>query len=189
MYGSIKGTGDETMDYFAIGLGSGILTALLALGILKLVRRRKRTVKYDERQIAAQGKAARVAMYAYMAYAALCIVLYEGAGVQWFGIMGVLFLGMAVMIGVFSVICIWEDAYFRITDRPGRVLLPMAMILTLQLLSIWRHVESDGWLPGGRMDSVVTINLSCAALLLIVIAAALIRLGSESRQEARDEES
>lgn len=176
------------MEAFSIGLGAAVMFALACVLGGKLAKRGAPAAEYDERQIAAQGRAARAAIYAYMIYAALGILLY-GAGVRWFGLPEALFLGMAVTVGVFAVVCIWEDAYFRFTDRPGRQLIPMGLLLVVQALSIWRHVESEGWMPGGQFDPVVAMNLSCAALLVVTIGTALLRLGSERRREANDEES
>lgn len=176
---------------YLLGLGVGILTGLLVFVIYRLANKKgKGRREYDERQIAAQGRAARAAMFAHLIYAAVCIVLYAAAEKSVLDLPGAMMLGICVSVGVFAVSSIWNDAYFSASKSPHSTLFLFGVIVLVQGLNAWRHVQDEGWFPnGGQMDSIVVMALGCVGLMLAVIAAALLRFAVEKRQEAQDEES
>ena len=176
---------------YALGLGAGILVGLLVLAITRLANRRRGGCReYDERQIAAQGKAARAAMFAHLIYAAVAIICFSAAGLRFIDLPGTMMVGICVSVGVFAISCIWNDAYFSASKSPRASLGAFALVALLQIANAWRHVADEGWFPnGGAMDSIVVMALCCAGLMLAVIVTALVRFAAERRQEARDEES
>jgi len=178
------------MDYFALGLGVGVLAGLLVYGarLLALRRRAAACCRYDERQQAARGRAFRAAFLTHLIYAALVTVLTAG-GASWLDVPEALFLGVVIAVGVFAQVCIWNDAYFELSEKPRATILPLVLLGVLQLLNVWRHVAEDGWLPGGRIDFITLMGLSVGALMLLTVVTALIKLSADRRREARDEES
>ena len=176
---------------YALGLGIGILAGLLIFAVYRLANKGGRGRRdYDERQIAAQGRAARAAMYAHLIYAAAAIIGYAAFGLRFIDLPGAMMLGVCLSVGVFAVSCIWNDAYFTAANSPRSSIAALAAFALLQILSVWRHVRDAGWFPnGGMMDSIVVIALGCAGLMLLVIVTALVKFAAERRQEAHDEES
>jgi len=190
MYGecydaAILRTEGDTMNAYAMGLGIGIMAGLAVYAIFSLAFRKKNGCarEYDERQIAAQGKAAKAAMFTHMAFAAACIAFYAGWEPAWLDVPVAMFFGLTLSIGVYAVRCILHDAYFSISRSPRFTLLALAAVAALQFLNVRRHVAEEGLLPNGRMDMVVGMSLACGALMLVVLATALIKLAADKRGE------
>lgn len=180
------------MNDYAMGLGFGMIVALGAYGIFALAARRKKdgcAQQYDERQLAAQGKAAKAAMLTHLAYAAVCIVYFAGWEPKWLDVPTAMFFGIALAAGVYAVYCILHDAYFSISRSPRITLVGLAAVAAVQFLNAGRHIAAEGMLPGGKPDMMVSMSLACGALMAVVLVTALIKLAADKRQEARDEES
>ena len=176
---------------YALGLGVGILVGLLVYAIYRLANKGCGSRReYDERQLAAQGKAARAAMFAHLIYAAVAILCHSAAGLHFVDLSGAMMLGICISVGVFAVSCIWNDAYFSASKSPRASLFAFGAIALIQITNAWRHVADEGWFPNdGAMDSIVVMAIGCAGLMLLVIVTALVKFAAEKREEARDEES
>lgn len=73
--------------------------------------------KYDERQLADRAKAVQCAFWTMCVYLLLWGVLEAGFGIiLWENAFGA-FLGVILGIGVFSIVCVLRDAYFRPGDK------------------------------------------------------------------------
>ncbi|MBE6908812.1 MAG: hypothetical protein E7474_04265 [Ruminococcaceae bacterium] len=173
------------MNAYEMGLGVGILAGLAIYAVFTLAVRKKTGCarEYDERQIAAQGKAAKAAMFTHMAFAAACIAYYAGWEPTWLDVPTAMFFGLALSIGVYAVHCILHDAYFSISRSPRYTLWALAAVAVLQFLNVGRHVTAEGLLPDGRLDLIVGMSLACGALMLVVLATALIKLTMDRRGE------
>lgn len=180
------------MNDYAMGLGLGMIVALGVYGIFALAARRKKdgcAQQYDERQLAAQGKAAKAAMYTHMVYAGVCIAFSAGWSPAWLDVPTAIFFGVALSVGVYAVICVLRDAYFNISRSPRATLILLGSMAAAEFLVAGRRIEEEGLLPDGKLRMTVGMSLACGAVLAVVLVTALIKLAADKRQEARDEES
>ncbi len=177
------------VNYYMLGLGVGILTALFVLLILRLAGRGRCAQKYDERQRAAQGRAATTAFYTGMAYSAVCIALDGMFRAEWLTVSSAMFAGLILTVGVYAISCILHDAYFNLSDSPRKTLILLAVLAALQFFNAWRALTDDGLLLDGKLNMQVVMSLPTGVMMALVIITAAVRLALDKRRGERDEES
>ncbi len=173
---------------YMIGVCVGILAGLLAVLICRLAGRGRCAKTYDERQIAAQGKAAKAAYYTGMAYAAVCALADALLRPTWLTVAPVMFVGVILTTGVYAVFCVLHDAYFNLSDSPRRTMILWLMLTAVQFLNTWSAFSDGGLIEDGALNMRIVMSLSTGLLLLLVAVIAFVRLTLEKRS-ARDEES
>lgn len=138
--------------------------------------------KFDERQVAEQGRAYKWAFYTVLAYLALWLAL-SGAGIApWDTGVGI-FLGAALGIGVFAGACILRDAYFmRGGFGIGRVVYINAFGLMMLSFGI-RSLRSGEIVKDGVVAGVGAIDLIITALCLALDGFLLVRKLLDRRAE------
>ena len=179
----------ERLSFYALGLGFGMLTALAVFLICWLAGRGKDRRKYDERQLAAQGRAAKAAFFTNLIYAAACIVVFGGVEPGRGVAMLAMFLGALLSVGVYAILCILHDAYFNLSDSPRKTLGVMGMITALQFVNFITNCWDAGLFPDGAPNFIACTSLSTGVMLLLVIAVSLVKLAADRRRGERDEES
>ncbi len=179
------------MDSYYMGLGAGIGAGLFLYAIIVLIKRKRGgcAKEYDERQRAAQGKAAKAAMFSHMGFAALGIIFCADGGPAWLSIPAALFFGIVVSVCVYAIYCILHDAYFEFSKSPRSTLVMLAVITVVEFLLVGRKAARGEVLVDGVLDLATVMSASCGVVMLAVLATALIKLGLDKKQEARDEES
>ncbi len=174
---------------YAIGLGIGVLAGLAGYLIWWLACGRKCGRKYDERQIAAQGRAAKAAFFTNLIYTAACIAVFTAMEAPSAVVQTALFLGLLLSVGVYAVVCILRDAYFNLSDSPRKTLILLGVLAAIQFLNVWRNFPERGLFSNGEPVVMVWMPLMTGAVIVIVIATSLIKLAADKGRGSRDEES
>ncbi len=136
--------------------------------------------EYDERQNAARGKAYRDGFWAMAVASVLCAALTELLPLP-VAASSIILISCFLGLGVFVVSCIMRDAYIGLHDNVSRwlVIIVAAGGLNLWLgLGLWPFTLED---RGPRW-----LNLFCALLMAVVLAAMGVKAVLDSR--AQDEE-
>ncbi len=177
------------INYYMLGLGIGILAGLFVYLIFRVAGRGRCAQKYDERQLAAQGRAAKAAFYTGMAYSAVCAVLDAARQREWLTVSSAMFVGVVLTAGVYAISCILHDAYFNLSDSPRRTLILLTALAALQFFNAWTGFRDGGLLLDGKPNMRIVMSLSTGAMMMLVIVTALVRLTLDKRRGERDEES
>lgn len=159
--------------------------AVVALAGLLAGQRMKRKYsgkcKYDERQIAAQGRAYKCAYFTLLIYL-LVYGIICAMDIIWCETMVGVFTGIVISIAVFAVICIFEDAYFKTFESPRAYILMFTFIgLANVLLGVLHMVDGD-FIENGIMG-INSMNFIAGLLLLVVDATVLIKRMRDRRAE------
>ena len=144
-----------------IGLGCGILFAVIYLIIRKIIQKGK-SADYDERQQLIRGKSYTVGFYVTIlletAYLFACEfykpIIANNALIQF----TILITGLIVAV----YIQVWNDAYFNLKENPKRWICVMAVATVLNLVSFIRLTSEEGIFHDGALD------FACVSLLIAV---------------------
>lgn len=170
------------MSAYQYGVIAGILVGLL-VGVVtwKLSRIKQHgKCRYDERQIAGQGKAYKAGFFTLLIAHAICFLgnfaqLTPGISFLWQ--VGATLLG----VGVFAVTAIHFDAYLRINEKPSRYYIMGGCFFVAMICSGVGNITSDS---PDRVN-IAVIDLMVAALWLVIVAALIIH---QARKKETEEE-
>ena len=154
-------------------LAIGIFVVAVAVGILT-ARIKKAAYDYDERQLMAQGRAYMWGFFTIFTYTVLYPLVTMVAGRELMETDVALFLGIELGLAVFSVYCIWKDAYF---DVHSTRTLTGVVLVTLTQGAFGIPAALDG-------NLVVDGKLSFSALHLSIFILCLIILGNYGLKKA-----
>lgn len=147
-----------------------ILFCIIHLGI----KAKRATPKYDERQIAARGKAFEVGFCTFViCNAALAIA--DCFDIHWAASTAIeAFLIILIAIGMFSVTAIIKDAYFGLNENSRSSIGLLALVAVLNLIVGMESVISgdEPFLENGKAGHAV-LNLAITVLFAVVIITSL----------------
>lgn len=167
------------MNYFALGIGVGILVGILLLVIRTGAKRQK--CEYDERQLAARQHATQTAFYVTLA-ALLLASLPELFGIRWCEAPLDKFLCAFLGLGVFVVIAIREDAYFGLQDRRRNMVILFAIVALCQLAGSINAILNGEVLVDGILTTR-TLQPATALLFIVVVIALLVKEKQNTRED------
>ena len=162
---------------FIVGL---LVVAVVCMAAGKIIRKRGGNPgEYDERQQAVRGKAFTIAYAVLIIYLAIWMLL-NSLGVSFFQNGNSVLLGIIVSITVFVAYSIFNDAYFRTSERPA---VWLAIIGVVGLINIIIGV--------GRLTLQAAIeerlfenpNLMVGAMLAVVVVCLLLKRAMDRRTE------
>ena len=152
-----------------IGLGCGILCAVIVLLIRKILRKNSGP-DYDERQKLIRGKSYTIGFYVtiLLETAYLYIsefyksVLVNNSLIQF----TILITGLIIAV----YIQVWNDAYFSLKENPKRWLGVMAVATVLNILSFIRLTADEGIYHDGALDfACVSLILAVYIIILMIL--------------------
>lgn len=161
---------------FEIGFVTGFLFVMM-FSLIFAKKQKCSGAKYDERQILERGKAYKVSLYVYMTMNLVNeLAIKEGFDLfDGFGGMIVLIIA-TVMIDI--TICIVNDAYMSLTEKPKQLNLLFSAILLINIFSAINMIKENG---GSILDekgriSTDSANLWCAIFLAWILIVFNIRM-------------
>lgn len=166
--------------YFYWGVGAGVLFGVIALAIGWKLRKRNPFCdgNFDERQIAARGKAFQYGFFAYFIYY-LAFIVFQGITQQkWINNETGIFVGICFATMVFAVSAIWKDAYFSLHENAKKYVV-LFLLLAVSNLGLF---TLD--ILHGRSTSSHEMNGVMGITLLIVVGA----FGAKRLKDKREEE-
>lgn len=161
---------------YITGFAIAVLFALLVFIIVMEVKH-KRGVKdeYDERQELVRGKAYKYALFTLMIY--LCADLVVGTIWRAWAQPGVSSaLGIFLSAGVFVAVCILNDAFLSLRQKPKQSIGMVLLVIACQMPSI--ILNRDALIENGMLTYKV-LPLGCAALFACELIMLLIHLRCE----------
>ena len=171
-----------------IGCVAGLIIAALIFGIIACVNIRKgKTTQYDERQVLARGAAAK-ASYAVAIFYMLTCFIVELMDLKWATLSVQMVLGALLSGTVYSVVCIFKNAYFGVKQKgyvtPIVVSIASALsIMYLGIVNLGLHEGipffTDGVLDWGSVLFIMPILEFIIVIALIIKAILEKRAGAE----------
>lgn len=167
----------EYITGFIVGI---LIVAVVGLVVKKRLLKRSGGVReYDERQVAARGRAFAAAYFTLLIYLSLWMLL-QALELPLFAGPGMVMLGMLLSITVFVCHAIFHDAYFYASDRPKIWLWIIGATGLMNLvIGIGRLVR--GATPAEKL--VENANLMVGGMTVVILACSLVKLAVDRRSE------
>lgn len=146
---------------------------IIFIGIPK-EERSKQQRKFDERQIAAQGRAFKYAYLTLILYLLVYAILDMGFKIVWCELIFGIALGIVFSLSTYFAYCIFQDAYFAIGESKPSALIGVNIIGFSQLLLAITCIE-DGSIVENGIISADGLHLLFVALILLLDAFVMIR--------------
>jgi heme A synthase len=163
------------MYHLGFILGMATVLAIAAVVVYFVRRGRNGKCEYDERQELIRGRGFKAAFYTQIGYLVANLLLYGGAGIEWADGVTQNGIGICLSVTVFAAICICQDAYFPLNQKPKRYLLLFAG-LTILNFAIGMMNLSDGrrmWTNG--MLNFRSMNFVCVGMFVVLFLVLAIR--------------
>lgn len=172
---------------YVLGVLAGLLTvALVYVVFLLLAKRHGRCGKaqFDERQVAARGKAYRFAFFTVLFYLLAWGLFELSTEIRLWDTYTGCFLGVFLSVMVFAVVAIWNDAYFALNERP-KFYIGLCALVTVLNLGIGIRNLFDGGNPiiENGILTYHSVNLVVGGMFLIL----LIVMAAHTRREGRED--
>lgn len=162
-----------------MGMELFVMLALLAVSVLViriLADREKKQFgeSYDERQELLRGRGYRAGFYTVMAWSVLMnLVVIADAALPFEKDAGWM-LGAFLGYAVFSVYCVWHDAFFVRTDKPDQRSLSFALLGAVWII---KGIRDAGTLPpieNGKL-TIKAVSVLMGVLFLLIPATMALR--------------
>lgn len=144
-------------------------------------KRQQSTAEYDERQEAVRGRGFKYGYVSLVAYLAV-YALQDALEIYWCRLGAGLFLGFLLSVTVFVIYCIYKDAYFRVSDRPGFYAVLCALLAAANLVC-GLVVPGLKGIEKEPMLGIEDINFMVAGFVFIIFINVLVKLWLDKRAE------
>ncbi len=167
------------------GLIVGIIVGLLLVGLLLVaIRDPNAPVKeYDERQVAAKGKAYKYGFYAFLVWFSLAIFAEEMDVVIPASKSVLMFLGLLVSAGVMVTVSVMNDAYFRMDEKRGTFIGVFSGVAVMNLLLGASHITKGDMFVDGKLSFVGSANFICGIFIVYLLIVLLIKYLLDKKEE------
>ena len=171
---------------YILGVLCGILVGVILVALLFKCTKKRGSGKcqFDERQQLVRGRGFK---YAYVTLA-ICNALYAAEDILVSDklIDSALGLGFCVIISVavYASYCIWNEGYFALNERPGRVMIAFSVIALVNIIIFIGEVHQTGIIENGKLIQG-SLNLCCGAMLLVISVVVLLKK-LQTKREAED---
>ncbi len=159
---------------FVVGFLVVIVLSLLLGSIFKKKKQDKsERTQYDERQIAARGKAYKTALFTTFGYFIIA-ALIDVLGIKWAEISIVLFIGLFLSVGVFVVTALFSDAYFIDSQKNiGYPIIALLISLINGGISVMNIMDGESLITNGMLNidslnAVVCVSLFVVSVLMFI---------------------
>lgn len=174
-------------NYYILGVICGAALVVVIAVIAGILSKKKgvRRGKFDERQIAMQGRAARIALLTLV----VCVLInggLESLGVVWCEPLVGAYACVVIAGLVFVSVCIFGDAYYSSADKPKSLAILFGLIGILNIVISVMHMIDGDFLEDGVVG-IGGINLLCGVLLGSIGLMTWIKRILDRREAAEDE--
>lgn len=172
---------------YALGFLVGLtLVFVVALVVTIIAKKNNVSAKFDERQELIRGRAYKYAFWVLISYLFINGILQVSTGIEWADMMTFCFIGIGLSIIVFIVICIKNDAYFAINEKPKHFLLLFAILVVPNLaIGIMNVLDKEvQFITDGRLN-YHAMSFIVAIVFLIAFIALSIKAAKRKRSESQ----
>lgn len=168
---------------YIAGVICGVLAVAVVCWFLMKLRKEKGVpdAEYDERQEALRGKGYKLAYISLAAYLA-AYALLESMEIYWCKPTAGLFLGILFSAAVFVIYCIYNDAYFRVSDKPGFYVILFAALGVVNIL-VGLVVPPLKGIEASPLIGLEDVNFIVGVFVLIIFINVLIKLQLDKRTD------
>jgi hypothetical protein len=168
---------------YILGFAAGFI--LIAIVALVSAKKFKSQTKFDERQRLLRYRAYQVAFWVLVAYTCINSFLSTGAGIAWADDFTSDFTGVCFAITVFVVICIRNDAYFSINQKPRFYFILFSVLVVVNAgLGIMNVLDSDTeFFTDGLLNFHAMSFVVVAMFIAILAALSVQRLKARAQSE------
>lgn len=176
-------------EAFIVGLFCGLgLVALIGflIGFFAQKARKEKGIppaEYDERQELIRHRGYRLAYKSLIIYL-LAYTVLDAFGVKWCYTWSGMFLGILFSLMVFVIYCIYKDAYFRVSDRPGFYAALFAALGAVNLVCGLVIPDMKG-MERDPLLGLEDVNFVVGGFILIIFVNVLIKLHLDRRSDER----
>ena len=159
-----------------ISISCGVILGLLLVALIVTISRDENATvqKYDERQVAEQGKAYKYGFYAMVAYLTILAILSDVLS-KYAEIKLLIFIGILVGGAVTVTYSILHDAYFRLDESRRFYIIFFAIISAFNIgLGIIQITKGQAF-EEGVLTFTGGMNLICGIFILYVMIVLLIK--------------
>ena len=159
-----------------ISIVCGVIVGLLLVLLIVTISRDENAVakKYDERQIAEQGKAYKYGFFSM--FAALFVTMMLGDVLIQYAEMGlVIFIDILIGASVMITYSIMHDAYFRLDESRRFYIIFFAFMAVFNIGIGIVHIVKGDIFDNGVLDMTGNMNLVCGIFILYVMMILLIK--------------
>lgn len=166
---------------------AGIICGIAAVAIVGFIigfalkKKQRAPAEYDERQEAVRGKGFKYGYVALVAYLAVYGLL-DALGIYWCHTGAGLFFGFLISVTVFLVYCIYKDAYFTVSDKPGFYVILLAVLAAANLVCGFVVPGLKG-LEKDPLLGIEDINFMVAGFIFIIFINVLVKLRMDKRAD------
>ncbi|MBP5151425.1 MAG: hypothetical protein ILP13_00770 [Lachnospiraceae bacterium] len=162
---------------YAIGVGAGAVLGILIIALVVVLSRKENAPvkKYDERQVAAQGKAYKYG-FITMSVCLILTVVSMGMKISIPAEPELLMILCILLGGAVTVTnLIWDDAYFRMDENRTMWIVFFSLLSVLNLgIGITRIVRQELF-ADGVLTFAGSVNLICGVFMVYLLAVILIK--------------
>lgn len=157
---------------YTAGLAAGVMVTLLVVILIKKAVTGtwfRCEDKFDEKQTADKGKGYKIGFLTMICYfmVLMLVTMSEITLPMPFFI----FLGIVISVVTFAIYCIFKGAYIGYNQNSRKVTIMLAAIMILNIIPAAEKI-----IHGADMiEKYCNVNLLCAVMLLVVMAAAQIK--------------
>lgn len=160
------------MSYGILGIAGIFIVVVIAASLAAkgLFKSGNKSNNYDERQLLAQGKAYKIAFWTVFMFQVISIfaeLFFDNDIYNKYtnnGILG-LFLGLTA----YGVVCVIEDAFIGITDKPKTVLATSVLIIIINAIQVINAIIENELFNENGWD-VLTNLYACIAMIIMFFA-------------------
>lgn len=172
---------------YIMGLMLGFIVAIVLVFAFRKKMLGREKPQYDERQLAEQGRAAKIAYYTLMSYIIIYGALLSVMEITIASPLVVIFAGVLLSIVVYALVCIKNEAYFPINQSASRWLYFLDIIGIINIaIFIINALAEGGILEADGSISTYIVNLLCGMVLLAL--SLVCRISMKKAKEVDDEE-
>ena len=165
---------EHSTDYF-IGLVIGILVGLAAVFVIgKIFKKKRGPCKYDERQTLARGKAYKTGFWTFVGYLLLNGLL-NAADIIWADTSTAAFLGLFLGIAVYAIVCILNDAYLPLKEKPGFYFAIFGLVIVVNLAVTILNFSDGTEFITDKMLNYHSLNAGIVIMFIAVIITLAVR--------------
>lgn len=168
--------------YYA-GVVCGVLAVAVICFFLMKFRKAKGVpdARYDERQEALRNRGFKLAYISLVVYLAVYAIL-DSTEISWCRPGAGLFLGVLLSVMIFIIYCIYNDAYFRVSDKPGFYVILFAALGIVNILVGFVVPPLKG-IEASPLLGLEDINFVVGVFTLIVFINVLVKLHLDKRAD------
>ena len=174
----------ERSVYYYLGLAAGIALGVIIVAIAWRIRKKKGlSCAYDERQIAARGKAYKYGFFTFLIYFALYGVFQMFTEGKYVTSLSGITIGICVAVFVFASNAVWNDAYFSVQESPSYY---MWLFFAVGLMNL---VNGARGLLGHGEEGMFEENIMCLSVgvMFVLLMAVVVVKRQKDKKEGEAE--